>query len=81
MSNRPLNFAGYSLETRAAIYESDAAAREAYANPLDESAQAYWQSAWRAEKLEHDLDADVEDSDDPRYHPHDCCCIYCIPGA
>src|SRR5581483_10128561 len=55
MTDRELNWAGYSIQTIAAMYESDAAAREAGHNPSP-SANAYWVSAWRAEEHERQLD-------------------------
>lgn len=81
-SNRVRNWAGYSIETIAAIYESDAAAREAELAPDNPSAQAYWESAWQAEDHQHGLDEleklEEELAED---HPIDCTCIFCIPGA
>jgi len=53
---RPLNWYGWSIETIAAVYESDAAAREAQDNPENESLQQYWVSAWQAEGRELELD-------------------------
>lgn len=59
--DRPLNWFGWSIETIAAVYESDAAAREAQTAWDNRSAQDYWQSAWRAEVIETQLDkASVE---------------------
>lgn len=76
-SDRQLNWHGWSLATIAAVYESDAAAREAEADPKNASAQAYWESAWRAEEGELKLDGESKSEE----HPIDCTCIFCIPGA
>lgn len=47
---RPLNWFGWSIETIAAVYESNAAATEIEDNPT------YWESAWRAEQIEVEKD-------------------------
>jgi hypothetical protein len=52
MSTRELNAAGYSLETIAAEYETDAALAEG-ALDMDDP---YFRAAWRAESVLRDLD-------------------------
>lgn len=68
VSDRRLNWAGHSIEAIAAMYESDSAARAAMAAPEDESAQAYWQSAWRAENNERQLDEVTPKSESGESH-------------
>jgi hypothetical protein len=55
MQPRPLNWFGWSIETIAAVYESDAACVEFESGVGSES---YIYSAFRAEEAERDLDAE-----------------------
>ena len=50
MKGRPLNWFGWSIETIAAVYESNMAAEEAHKGLVNND---YIWSAWRAEQREY----------------------------
>ena len=61
MSDRPLNVCGFSVETIAAEYETDAALAEADLDMGD----PYFNAAWAAEQEQRQADWDQEATKEP----------------